>query len=550
MTSVESSPRNALLPSLAVARSGRKSALVAVLVLALLGLFWGWHVFRFLCDDAYIGFRYVGNAVAGLGLTWNPAPFRAVEGYTSFLWEILLVAIWKLTGLDPTRTAAELGLICAVGSVLHVWRMAQAIPLEARLERWRPVWVALVLLGTLSNRTFLAWTSSGLETSLFVMLVLGWVDAMARRRYLSVTIHAALLALCRPDGLLLLAASLALLAHDWRRVRPWVVLPLLAVPIHLLWRHAVYGFWLPNTYYAKATGSFFESGWRYLASWMLEYAWWFFAGVGLVALVVILRRSKRWPLQAWHIAVGGLVANAAWYTLWLGGDHFEFRIYAHFVPLAWLGLLGLLGAMQASVRATAVTFVAQLALSLPIPWTHWAITHELTHIQTRGLTTRVAPHLPGVMRPYASAFDELQVWLESHAVCVRHREHVAFLERQIQLLPPRPSTAEVASAWSDPQDIPAMTVVAAGAIGWSLPKIAIIDMHGLNDAVTARNPDLHPGRGMTHERKPLPGYADSFRPNVTYRHRELIITPREHPLGPAEIEALELRWWTQIGIAR
>ena len=50
----------------------------------------GWHLFYFLTDDAYITFRYVSNSLAGRGLVWNPAPFRPVEGYTSFLWAIVL----------------------------------------------------------------------------------------------------------------------------------------------------------------------------------------------------------------------------------------------------------------------------------------------------------------------------------------------------------------------------------------------------------------------------------------------------------------------------
>ncbi|HTF90055.1 MAG TPA: hypothetical protein VK843_16695, partial [Planctomycetota bacterium] len=441
--------------------------------------------------------------------------------------------------------------VCAAISVVHIWRMAQAIPLGERLDRWRPAWVGLVLLGTLSNRTFLAWTSSGLETPLFVMLVIGWVDAMARRRYLSVTIHAALLALCRPDGLLLLAASLVLLLLDWRRVRPLALLPLLVVPIHLLWRHEVYGLWLPNTYYAKVTRSFVESGLRYVGLWMLEYAWWFLLGVGLVAAVLWIRRGKRWRLQAWQIAVAAVLANAAWYTLWLGGDHFEFRIYAHLVPLAWLGLLGILGALSASPRATAVILAAQLLLSLPIQWTHWALTHELiTYQQARDLSVQVAPHLPRAMRPYAAAYDEMQAWLNSHLVCIRHQEHAVYAEFEIVMLPKRPPTQDVVDAWTHPVDIPTMAAGAVGAIGWALPQVAIIDFLGLNDAVVAWNPELAPGRRMSHERRAPAGYVESFRPNVTVRRAKLIIAPREDPLDPAEVEAIERLWWTRMGIAR
>ena len=47
--------------------------------------YYGWKLFFFSTDDAYIAFRYVSNSLAGHGLTWNARPFRPVEGYTSFL---------------------------------------------------------------------------------------------------------------------------------------------------------------------------------------------------------------------------------------------------------------------------------------------------------------------------------------------------------------------------------------------------------------------------------------------------------------------------------
>ena len=38
----------------------------------------------FLCDDAFISFRYVRNFLEGNGLVFNPGEY--VEGYTNFLW--------------------------------------------------------------------------------------------------------------------------------------------------------------------------------------------------------------------------------------------------------------------------------------------------------------------------------------------------------------------------------------------------------------------------------------------------------------------------------
>lgn len=39
-------------------------------------------------DDAYISFRYLDNWLNGLGLVYNPG--ERVEGYTNFLWIVLL----------------------------------------------------------------------------------------------------------------------------------------------------------------------------------------------------------------------------------------------------------------------------------------------------------------------------------------------------------------------------------------------------------------------------------------------------------------------------
>ena len=56
---------------------------------------------RFVQDDAYISFRYARNLADGLGLVWNAG--ERVEGYTNFLWTLMLApAAW------PSRRAAEL----------------------------------------------------------------------------------------------------------------------------------------------------------------------------------------------------------------------------------------------------------------------------------------------------------------------------------------------------------------------------------------------------------------------------------------------------------
>ena len=65
-----------------------------------------------------------------------------------------------------------------------------------------------------------------------------------------------------------------------------------------------------------------------------------------------------------------------------------------------------------------------------------------------------------------------------------------------------------------------------GYAGWVLPEVAIIDHHGLNDAVVAHTPVERAWSGerlMAHERIPPPGYVDCFKPNVILSPRRAVI---------------------------
>ena len=81
--------------------------------------------------------------------------------------------------------------------------------------------------------------------------------------------------LTRPEGLLVAACCVGwFVAHRWitaRRV-DWRGTLALAGPFvvliggHFLARFRYYGEWLPNTYYAKHVGPWYESGFRYLTA--------------------------------------------------------------------------------------------------------------------------------------------------------------------------------------------------------------------------------------------------------------------------------------------
>jgi len=534
------------------------AGLMAVAVLALVA---GWWTFLFVCDDAYIDFRYVSARQLGWGYTWNPPPFRPVEGYTSFLWVVALDAIWTALGVPPPRSAPVLSLALSFVSVGLVAWMAVRLPLGERLARHRFVVVALVLLATLTNRTFLAWTSSGLETALWTSVLLAWmavtVFARSPRAWAACAV-AAIAALVRPDGLGLCGCAIALVLWTERSPRRALVAlsPLVVPAAHLLWRRATYDAWVPNTFVAKVGEPWPLGGAVYAASFVLEYA--LYVWIAL-ALVVAIREIRRWGRSGppWSVdaasrpifvGVGAIVAHAGYYTFVVGGDHFEYRIYQHLVPLFALSFVWLVDRLGAAVRHLLAVFLVTTAIGLAIPWSHWSLTHTITVMKTQGMPHyRIAPHWPWPIRWYAEGWDELQGFLIRRFVGLRHQSHVNFVAGQIALYPSREEGLKV-----DPSGFPVHVAAAVGVAGWTLPTIAVIDKLGLNDAVAARSPARQYSgqwnRKMAHERSAPVEYLECFDPNVRVEKGDVIVRERAKPLTAEKIVACETEWLARVSI--
>lgn len=526
----------------------RRVLVIVVLALAAVALWYGNQKLGFVCDDAFIAFRYVANRHAGRGLVFNPAPFRPVEGYTSFLWVAMLDGIWTIASVEPPDAAKWLGLACGFASVGLVAAMAMRMRMSPALGRFRVAVLALALLGTLSNRTFLAWTSSGLEAPLFVALVLAWVYATVfanegRKTDVARVACASALALCRPEGVLFVAASVVQVRPCGRSPRTWIALLPIAAPLaHLAWRRSFYGAWLPNTYYAKVVEAWPDAGAVYAASFILEYAYWIWIALAIAVLVRVARGplARVWTERRGYVlAAGALVAHFAYYTFVIGGDHFEFRVYAHLVPLVALSLPRLCDALGWTPRRTLAVSAVAIALGAPIPWAHYA--DARTDNDWRTLHAHaVAPLWPKPLALYARPWDATQAWMRERLIGVRLNEHKAFVRYMRAQLPTR---AEGSRATWD--GFPIAGVGSVGLAGWVLPNVAIIDLRGLNDRVIARAPPIAiegKPRAMAHDRAPPPGYLDCFRPNVGSGPQGIVIVPRPLPMTAAEIVACETRF--------
>lgn len=548
-----------------------------ITLVAIAGLYFGWREFWFLTDDAFIAFRYVSNAVLGHGYVWNAEPFRAVEGYTSFLHVLILEAVWRLFGTEPPESANLLSLIFAAVTVLLTTFGAMRMQLSIQLQKIRLYLTSLVLLGLITNVSFLTWSSSGLETALFNCCFLAWILAVilivqkGTWWRVAITTTASLVYLARPDGMLLLLGTLALLIISLlseikkRQLKlSWFVsvLPMLVPIIHFIWRKSYYGEWLPNTYYAKHIAAWPESGIRYLLSFLLEYGIWLWVSVLLIVackMTVSFIKSKKADLKIAErlisvfqtspdrkvctiVAVTTVVLHLSYYTFVIGGDHFEWRVYSHLPPLLMLSFVYFMSQLNFSPRRTIISLALLIAFSIPIPWVHHFEEKKITELAVADtVKIKVSNKLPFFFKPLARLNEQLQSWLIDHMVCVRWQEHRMFLIGQFEFFPRRNLELPPEAG-----PFPVCYFSTVGVAGWVLPKVAVIDGYGLNDYVIARlpiGPKIH--RMMAHDRFAPHAYVASFLPNVSvmsakevrYRQR-----PPDFELTREKIIAYEKFW--------
>ncbi|MEY2528564.1 MAG: arabinofuranosyltransferase [Verrucomicrobiota bacterium] len=557
-------------PMTQIATRKEKIALAVISVAVAIAVYYGWRLFWFLTDDAFIAFRYISNGHLGYGYVWNAPPFRPVEGYTSFLWVVLLDAVWRITGVEPPAAANNIALFFTYLTLLLGGLMVLKMKLGERLRKYRLLFLCLVFVGVITNRTFLAWTSSGLETAMFNFFLTLWIycclfrENRGRRWMVWLSLTTALLCLTRPDGLLFAMATIALFAKEFWEARTATssrtafarlapgALPLLIIPAHILWRHSVYGSWLPNTYYAKAIAGrwWYGSGLRYLACFVLEYALWIWLLVVLVALLVALLRIKSFRKLAQlpvtrALVILTVVGHVAYYTIIIGGDHFEYRVFSQLILLIFITFLWALSNLGLSVKIAGPLFAVFIILSWPIPWIHWGATHNLSlRRQTFYLTGSVArvlqkevPWTPVFVLRYISLFDRMQYWLIERSVCMRHQEHKIFYFYQTQILPPREEGMSLPAT-----GYPVTPATSVGVIAWVLPKVNIIDTMGLNDYVVARNPQLRMPAQLAHDRQPPKGYVECFSPNMAFSPKHAAIKQRPVELTAEKIVQCEQQY--------
>jgi hypothetical protein len=335
-----------------------------------------WHslLYGFVTDDAYISFVYSKNFAEHGQLVFNVG-YPPVEGYTNFLWTLLLGLLMKL-GIAPESASVVLGTGFAVGTLIVCFRLTASF--VERATAWDLLAPGLLALSS----GFACWSSGGLETQLFTFLVVSSIYAYRLadrevRYYRRMGALLALAAMTRPEGLLVTALigvhRLGVNILRDRRVVPNLhelsalgAFLLLWAP-WFIWRYLYYGYPFPNTYYVKAAGEATEkyhqvmrkNGLAYVWQWATQSKALYSLPLALVAAALTPSRESGW--RRWitprspRVIFGSffllLAAVYLYYTVSVGGDFMGLHRFV--MPVFVLAALG----ASLGLRALCETFV-------------------------------------------------------------------------------------------------------------------------------------------------------------------------------------------------
>ena len=326
-----------------VSLDSSKPSLFHRLVFPILVCFSVWHAWQFvwLGDDAYISFRYAQNFARGQGLVFNLGEW--VEGFTNFLWTLLLGCLGRL-GFSIPYTALCLDLASMIGVIWVTQKVIQTvISRDQATTSVSLTWSALALSGC---APFVIYGTSGLETmpAIFCVLVGLWTG-LSQRLILS-GLFFVFAAMMRPDHILFwgcMGLALAiedLLSHSgsvftrlkWRRYLSFT-LPLIAVFIpYFCFRWWLYGDFFPNTYYAKSGGlSYFSQGFIYLGVFLGNTAGYLWMPLWMRVLAIGGLSTDTLKLRVFS-GLSTLIFGA--YVAKVGGDFMENRFYLVLLPLS------------------------------------------------------------------------------------------------------------------------------------------------------------------------------------------------------------------------
>lgn len=323
------------------------------------------HDFSYTLDDAFISFRYAQNLAAGHGLAWNPGE-APVEGYTNFLWVIVLAAAIK-AGVDVVLAAKLLSLLSGLAVIVILERLAVAVTGGESVLSSLPS----LVYASAPFTSFHA--AEGLETTMYTLIVVSVtfaavkaVSLKSHRWFVALCILILLAGLTRPEGVLFGIVLLAVTATQNRdlvftkRGLPVLALAGLAGIAYLTWRWSYFGYLLPNPFYIKHKGGFLDpQGLSYVASFVLIYC-------AVPSILAVIHRARHRAPSNLALA---LVPVAVILLFYLGVDPIMGTAHRYLVPYFPLVLLMILPTHKGYFPSSPVITPAGAALAMTVIFT-------------------------------------------------------------------------------------------------------------------------------------------------------------------------------------
>lgn len=402
-------------------RSARWVRLIVTCAAAGYGV-WAAYQLMWVGDDAFISFRYAKNLIDGHGLVYNPG--ERVEGYTNFLWTILL-AIAMGFGADPVAASVVLSLgSLAVLVFLVAWLSAHTAPPGSRVA------VPIAAVVTAGSYLIANFGTSGLETMFAATLGVAALVLALRGRWTLASVAGCAAAMSHPDHILLWGSLLLALLTDPEVLRTpaaWVkdvrrrrTLLAFVAPLFLLFvpyfvaRWIYYGDLFPNTYYAKSGGlTYFQQGSRYT---LITF---FAAGLFAAFPLAFFGAARRvGTLGGRYFLI--VVPLFSLYVAKVGGDFMLGRLFVAMLPLVFVfaeaACRDLLAASKISVRGLGVVAVVGLSLAA-IPVRVVADKEKFWHVSDeRSFYPLSQPSLDGVRSHYRNRAGDIERHVLRHGI--------------------------------------------------------------------------------------------------------------------------------------
>jgi hypothetical protein len=232
-------------------------------------------------DDAYITYRYARNLAEGMGFTYNVG--ERVLGTTTPLYTILLTG-GAVLGADIESISAVLNILFAALVVVLVYLFVVD-------RNHSQLFGLLGVLLLISQKYFVTYSLQGMETSLYLFLILATILAYGRERYSLAALLASLTFLTRYDGAILAGVLLLDYVLIQRKKLTWKISAAFLVP-SLLWvgfSLLYFGSPLPQSMLVKHEHGLISNRW-WMLDYVITYEILFLACISAIGVYLSLRR--------------------------------------------------------------------------------------------------------------------------------------------------------------------------------------------------------------------------------------------------------------------